>query len=61
MGHTVLVLAKLFFWCTSILFACGMIGCVFVVLLTTIDDLKELGERREESAGNRLLTPVHTD
>lgn len=61
MGHIVLVFAKYFFWFISILFACGMIGCVFVVLLTTIDDVKELVERKEEPSVSRVLTPAHTD
>lgn len=62
MGHFVLVFAKIFFWLISILFACGLIGCVFVVLLTTVDDVKELVEREKEPSGSRvLLTPIHTD
>jgi hypothetical protein len=37
-----------FFWTLSIVFAVGLIGCVLVVILTTIDDVKELVEQKQE-------------
>lgn len=45
MGH---LIAVIFFWLVSAMFAIGLIGCAFVVVWTTIDDLKEILSKDEE-------------
>jgi hypothetical protein len=41
-------LAVIFFWILGIAFFSGMIGCAFVIVLTTLDDLKDLMMEEEE-------------
>lgn len=43
-----LVAAKIFFWTIGVLFLVGMVGSAVVVLLTSVEDVKELkGEPKE--------------
>ncbi len=48
MGHFLQSFAIVFFWILSAMFAVGLIGCAFVILLTTIDDLKEIVTKEKE-------------
>jgi hypothetical protein len=39
-----MIIAKIFFWIIGIMFFAGAIGSALVVILTSIDDIKDLRE-----------------
>ena len=51
--------AKVFFWIIGIMFFAGMAGSALVVVLTSIEDGKELREKREAEGSSRVMQDPH--
>jgi|WetSurMetagenome_2_1015567.scaffolds.fasta_scaffold1316901_2 hypothetical protein len=43
-----MIAAKIFFWILEALFAIGIVGSALVVLLTAIDDVRDLREKHDD-------------
>ena len=43
----IFLIAKAFFWLLGILFFVGIVGSAVVVILTSIEDVKELRDKKE--------------
>jgi hypothetical protein len=51
------LIARLFFWTIGIMFLVGSVGSALVVLLTTLDDVKELSGGTKESESTESSPP----
>jgi len=49
------IIVSIFFWVLGIMFVVGMVGSAVVVILTSIEDIKELrGDKEPESLPKRV-------
>jgi hypothetical protein len=55
----ILLIAKAFFWFIGILFFLGMVGSAVVVILTSIEDVRELREKKEDEAAVKVPQEHH--
>ena len=46
----IFLIAKVFFWIIGIMFMVGLVGSGVVVILTSIEDVRELRESKDEGA-----------
>lgn len=51
----ILIVAKAFFWIIGTMFFVGLIGSGAVVILTSIEDAKELREKKEAEPRVRMM------
>lgn len=50
-----MIIVSIFFWVLGIMFVVGMVGSAVVVILTSIEDIKELrGDKEPESLPKRV-------
>jgi hypothetical protein len=54
-----MVLFLVFMRVLSVMFAIGAIGCVIVLVLTTIDDVAVLFDKKSEKTSQTKEQPVH--
>ena len=55
----IFAIARGFFWVLGILFFVGMLGSALVVVLTSIEDMKELREKKEDEPLSKLTHDQH--
>ncbi len=55
----ILLIAKAFFWFIGVLFFVGVIGSAVVVILTSIEDVKELREKKEDEPVVKVTHEQH--
>ncbi len=55
----IVLIAKAFFWFIGILFFVGMIGSAVVVILTSIEDVRELREKKEDESAVKVAPGHH--
>jgi hypothetical protein len=58
-----MTIAQIFFWILGIMFFAGAVGSGLVVILTSIDDIKDLRDEKapEPSRFGATLTPAKTN